>query len=235
MAEDPFKLIRNLVQAELTVSQHEKKRTVSRPPALVTICRDYGAAAEDVGRRLAKDLGVDYYDKELIDAIADESHMDRHLLERLDESVEGMKNAWLYAILPGVGDPRAAYTRNLVNILLGISRTGGVIVGRGAHLVLEKYGAFRIRIVGSVEVCAERVAASENLDMESARKRVNDMDKARADFIDKLYQRNLDEPRQYDLIIDSDRFEPAAMEEIILLASRHAHNIQPRAWQRPVR
>ena len=40
---------------------------------IITISREFGSGGRLIGRRLAEKLGVPYYDKELLDRIAEES------------------------------------------------------------------------------------------------------------------------------------------------------------------
>jgi cytidylate kinase len=227
MTRDAIKVIRTLVETELAREQKRGGKPVKRPP-LVTICRDYGSGAEEMGRLLAEKLGVSYYNREILDAVAEEADVDAYLLKRLDERVQGLKENWLYSLLPGVGDPHETYSRNLINVLLGIGVTGGVVVGRGAHLVLANYGAFRLHIVGSREVCARRVTERERCDLQSAMERVRAMGQQRYDFIQRLYKVDVNEPRQYDMVINSDGFTASQMLEIVLLAMKR---IQPRPLQ----
>ena len=51
-----------------------------------------------------------------------------------------------------------AYRDTLVKLVMSIGRMGGLIVGRGAHVVLSDACALRVRVTGSPEVCARRMA-----------------------------------------------------------------------------
>ena len=43
---------------------------------VITINREFGSGGRELGKRLADALGYDYYDKEIIDAIAKKSNLD---------------------------------------------------------------------------------------------------------------------------------------------------------------
>ena len=111
-----------------------------------------------------------------------------------------------------------AYHKALVTVILGIGRTGGVIMGRGANLVLTGQPVFRLRIVGSLDACTARVAKRDSIDRSVARQQVLDSDAGRAQFIRTLFGHEPEEPSAYDLTINSDHFGKKAMMELTLQA-----------------
>ena len=53
---------------------------------IITISREFGSGGRELGKRLADLLGCDYYDKEIIDRVAEQKKMDRGYLEKALES-----------------------------------------------------------------------------------------------------------------------------------------------------
>ena len=49
---------------------------------IVTISREFGSGGRELGKRLADTLGFDYYDREIITAIAQAQGMDEHYVEQ---------------------------------------------------------------------------------------------------------------------------------------------------------
>ena len=108
------------------------------------------------------------------------------------------------------------YYHHLVKTVLSISRKGGVIVGRGANFILGPDRAFRIRITGSEEKCAERVASREQIDTGASTDLVRKVNSERAKYIKKLYDADIKDVAGYDLIINSDHYDQEQMVEHIL-------------------
>ena len=52
---------------------------------IVTIGREFGSGGHEVGRRLAAELGLKLYDKELLKMMAQESNICEQVLEDYDE------------------------------------------------------------------------------------------------------------------------------------------------------
>jgi len=207
--------IRGIVSAQAVPGQEPTTSAPAKP--LVTVSRDYGAMGDEVAERLAERLGVECYNRQILDMIADKAKVNAELMAELDEKVSGMRDAWLYALISGQGAFPANYMRHLTNVVLGLMRSGGVVVGRGAHVILSGKGALRTRVAGSVEVCARRVAEREGIDLDSARAKVEEIQHERSAFVWKAYKSRLNDATAFDLTLCSDRFDgPDAIVEVIL-------------------
>jgi hypothetical protein len=190
----------------------------NRPPPLVTLSRDYGAQGERIAERLAARLGVEVHDHSLIDAVARHSGSDPRLMAELDEKVAHLRDAWVLALLTNQPILNQTYRSHLVNILLALTETGGVIVGRGAHVVLAGKAVLRVRIVGSLEACARRVAEDEKISLEEARRKVEDTNHERSRFVWEQFHSRLNEAVNFDLILNTDHIPADAAVELVLAA-----------------
>ena len=65
---------------------------------IISIGRKYGSGGREIGKRLAKELGIDFYDKELITLAAKESGFSEEILKENDENHNG---SFLYSIVMG--------------------------------------------------------------------------------------------------------------------------------------
>jgi len=193
-----------------------------RPP-LITIARDEGCGAEAVGRGLAEALGVDYFDRDIVERIAAAAHEDKAAMALLDETDIDNWGLWLSSLTTHTRLHPSQYMRHLINIVLYIASTGGVIMGRGAHLILRDRGAFRLRLVGSVERCARRIAAEEGLDKTAAAARVRDINQKRARFVWEHFKSRTNEPHNFDVIVNTDGYDDTDDLVHILLAAHAAH------------
>ena len=62
---------------------------------IITIGRQYGSAGHSIGKILADDLGIKYYDKELLEKAAKDSGLCQELFENHDEKPT---NSFLYSL-----------------------------------------------------------------------------------------------------------------------------------------
>ncbi|MFQ7538486.1 MAG: AAA family ATPase, partial [Clostridium sp.] len=51
---------------------------------IITISRQFGSGGREIGKKIADQLGIPFYDKELIEIAAKESGMDKELFEEDD-------------------------------------------------------------------------------------------------------------------------------------------------------
>jgi len=222
MTCDVERLIGALIGAEMLAQRKraEERRSGQQPVPLVTLSCGYATQGEELARQLADRLGVCCYDREILDQVARRAQRDIELVRSLDQHARLRRGDWWHSVLKGESLSRDDYRRHLVKVILGIAQVGGVIVGRGANLILGQGEALRLRVVGGVEVCARRDAAREAADPVDARQRVQRTDAERAAYIRKLYGADINDSTHYDLVMNSDRLSVPGMVEVALTALR---------------
>lgn len=52
---------------------------------IITISREFGSGGRELGKRLADELGIAYYDKEILAKIAENVRMNEHYIDRVLE------------------------------------------------------------------------------------------------------------------------------------------------------
>jgi hypothetical protein len=224
------RLIEALVGAAVIAERNKRDELAAKKERqiyVVTVSRNFGAQGKETAQRLADRLGVRCCDREILEGVASRAQVDVNLVKTLDEHVKLIEGNWWRSLFKAKHLSRQQYYHHLVKVVLSISRNGGVIVGRGANMILGADRAFRIRIVGGLQRCAQRVASRENLDSESARQRVLEVDRHRSEYIRELYDVDVGDARFYDLILNSDRFDVETMVETILFAMQNAGYVLP--------
>ncbi len=206
--------LRSLVEEKLAKSQPAK------PKPLVALSRDRGAGGTEVAQLLAERLGVSVYDKELLDAVAQSAGTDPYLMAELDEKVAHLRNAWVMSLLTNQTVLNEDYRNHLVNVVLGLIPGGGIVVGRGGHLILAGQAVMRLRIVGSPEICAARLAKAEEISEEEARKQVETANHERGSFVWEHFRSRLNDPVHFDLTVNTDHLSPASAAELALAAMK---------------
>jgi len=221
------RLIEALIAAEMMEMQHkaaekkEKQRQKSEV-YVVTVSRDFGSLGRSVAHLLADTLEVRCCDRSILQQVAERAHVDKELVRVLDEHVSKIDGHWWQHLLQKDVFSYEDYYHHLVKTVLSISRTGGVIIGRGANLILGEKNAFRVRINGSEKQCAKRIADREQLDTVESLKRVKQVNGERAEYIRMLYDTDINDHAAYDITLNSDRYNREQMVELILDAMETA-------------
>lgn len=111
---------------------------------IITISREFGAGGRTVGRIVAEQLGIPFYDKELVEQVAQESGFAAKFIEEHGEHSPN-KSIFSYAFspqgVPGVmnGLSSSDYLWNVqCNVIMQLADQGAcVIVGRNADYILK--------------------------------------------------------------------------------------------------
>jgi cytidylate kinase len=175
---------------------------VQRPT--ICISRQYGAFGAAMGRMVAERLGFGFYSDELINDIADKAHVRLQVVQSLDERVQDGIAEWVAGLIKrGVFAP-SDYLRNLSNVVLTLARHGkGVIIGRGAHFMLDTKTTLRVRVIAPLEVRVARIAERDGLSEADARAKVLRIDGERVAFNRHHYNADLTDPNNYDMVLNT--------------------------------
>jgi len=143
-------------------------------------------------------------------------------VRHLDDRVNRINGNWWQTLFKGKSYPKERYLQHLVKVVLNISMKGGVIVGRGAHLILGPERCFRVRIIGSLDKCAERISEREAIDLKAAQLRVQEVDRERTEYLNELYGVHAADSSNFDLVLNTDRFTVKETTALILDAMHKA-------------
>jgi cytidylate kinase len=184
---------------------------------IITIGREFGSGGRELGRRLAEELGFEYYDKEIITAIAEKTSMSQ---EYVQEVLEG-KPHHLYPITIGqsmfIAD--SFYIQQEQSIYLAQSeiirdlaqKSNCVIVGRCADFILQDLKPFRIFVYADIEsrtarCIARNSDAEKHLTEKEMKKQILSIDKNRAKYYDYYTGNKWGDKNNYDLCINTTGF-----------------------------
>ena len=179
------------------------------PFRFITIARDVGSQGDAVAAELAQHLNWHLFDKEIVDSIAQDSHVRQNLVHELDERSQSLIHDTVQRLLfmaEGISFGNEEYHEALLRTLAYIAARGSaVIVGRGSAFALQGAPGFHVRVIASPEVRAAFLAQSLGVSPAEARRRMQLIDGQRRSFIHHHYRQNLDDPHFYDLICNTDR------------------------------
>ena len=180
---------------------------------IITISRQFGSGGREVGEKLAKDLGIPFYDKELIEIAAKESGLCEDLFESQDEKPT---NSFLYSLV--MDTYSLGYTNSYVNMPINhkvflaqfdaikklAEKESCVIVGRCADYALEDDPfAVSVFIKADLDKRIERIKKTFELPENKAADLIQKTDKKRASYYNYYSSKKWGEAKSYDLCIDS--------------------------------
>lgn len=177
---------------------------------IITIGREFGSGGHEVGRRLAAEMGMKLYDKELLKMMAQESNICEEVLEDYDEKNTG---SLLYSIMMDVY-PSLNYAGNTLqrqiyqaqyDTIRKIGEKGGcVIVGRGADYILrDNPHLTSVFIHASEEFRIARIVEYEHVSSQKAKDIITKADKKRASYYNFQTEKKWGSVSSYHLSLDA--------------------------------
>ncbi|MBF0627572.1 MAG: response regulator [Magnetococcales bacterium] len=211
--------IGSVIKSGLFTDGHKSSEPTAKHPIVVTVSRQFGSNGGKIAELLAERLGVTCYGHSMIDDMMNKTHTTKKLMELMDEKLPKAIDSFLYSLLVKPEQSVSGYYKTIIKTILNISRSGGVIVGRGARLILaHDPQVFRIHIEGTKEVCIRRVAQREQITPDAAKRKIAETEKERSRFLKGLFKRYPNTRTYYDLVLNSDRIDPVHAVDIIVHA-----------------
>ncbi|MBP3737400.1 MAG: cytidylate kinase-like family protein [Lachnospiraceae bacterium] len=195
---------------------------------VVAIARQYGSGGRTVGKMLAENLKIPYYDRELIAMAAEESGINEALFMKADEKIGTSESLFKKLInsvyrgeLHGPGSGDFISDKNLFNyqaaVIKKLAETSScVIVGRAADYVLRDYeNAVRVFVHAPKWFLLQEAGKVQSLTGAELEKYCEKVDKFRGDYYYYYTGQDWNDARNYDLCLDSSKLGfDKCMEEI---------------------
>lgn len=184
---------------------HELRKEDFGP--FLTVSRQAESGGAEVARAVGSRLGWSVLDKELVEDLAERLKLAPQMLALMDET----KSDWFRDTMLNLLNSRLvlqdSYVAMLGRVILLAAYDGRVvIVGRGAHLILPREHGLRVRVVAPLEARVARLQERERLDAAAAEKRIENIDRSRADFLRRHFRSATDESQLFDLVLDATTF-----------------------------
>lgn len=180
---------------------------------VITIARQYGSGGRTVGKMLAKELSIPYYNSSLVKMASEESGISEQLFTQLDEKLKNSPflrmSTDIYTgdlIPPESGDFVSA--KNLFNyqakVIKKLAETEScVIVGRAADFVLRDYpNVVSVFVHGSKEFNLARAMEQNSMTQSEMERFIAKKDKYRAEYYKHYTGREWTDARNYDLCLN---------------------------------
>jgi hypothetical protein len=186
--------------------------------ALVTLSASYGAGGSQVGPALAQRLVVPFVDRILPTAVAARLDVPVEAALQRDECLAPLLERWLGRFAhsgavvtsapapePVMGPSERSYAEACEAAIREQAAHGdGVILGRAGAVVLrDEPGALHVRLDGPPERRVAQAMRLEEIDRQTAEKRMAQVDKAREAYVRHFYGVDSRNPELYHVVLDS--------------------------------
>ncbi len=178
---------------------------------IITISREFGSGGREIGKRLADELGLAYYDGEIITLIAKETGMSEEYIQNISE-----KGVYPYTYQFAKSFLNSSPVQNsqiqvLVKqneIIKKIASKGNcVIVGRAANAILKGEDTIDLFIYADMKSkvarCKQKADENENLSDKELEKKIIEVSKNREKFHNVVSNEEWGKKENYDLCINT--------------------------------
>jgi cytidylate kinase len=198
---------------------------------VITVSATYGAAGSVIAPRLAAEMGLPFIDRVIsAEAVLESRRSQEGLSQAEQESTPTGRFLSYFARAATVGavigpepdlqddaDIRARGEDALRGLLAG---AGGLVLGRaGAVVLADRPRAYHVRLDGPAARRVAWAAPFEDLDIDAARKRQSETDRARTAFVKRLYRKDPADPSLYHLVLDTTVIGVDASVEVLKVAA----------------
>lgn len=178
--------------------------------SIITISREFGSGGHSIGEAVAKKLGYRFFDRELVNQVAERSGFSPEFIEESGEYASA-KNSLLFAIatanqytMNGISMLDKLYIEQ-TKIIEEIAQEGScVIVGRCADYILREYrDCLHVFIHADMKSRTKRIVERFGEQERPAEKRLNEKDQRRKVYYKNYTGRTWGQAQNYDLCLNS--------------------------------
>ena len=189
----------------------------------VCISRQIGSGGHEVGRILGFLMNWQLYDKDILNYMAENMQVHKHVLESVDErTVSWIHDALgsFFAAKPSQHVGQAKYFKHLVEVLLVIAKHGkAIIVGRAAGHVLPRDRGLSVRLTAPLELRIERTARKHDVSVKEAAAMIRKADKEQLRFVKSFIGKDAFDVTHFDVVLSTENLNAQSVAKIIWRAA----------------
>ena len=180
---------------------------------IITISREFGSGGRLIGEKLASRLGVEFYDKAIIQLAAERSGLSYKFIEQNEEHISSSLLFSFPAATAYASFKTAAFFDTPINdktflaqaeVIRELSKSSCVVVGRCADYILREDPALiRIFITARFEDRVRRAVEEYHFTAEGAEEKIKKIDKSRANYYKFYSGQPWGSLHNYDLVVNS--------------------------------
>jgi len=198
-----------------------------RPPAL-TISRQTGARGRTIGLMLQSVLRAQapkdaipwtLFDDNLVKQVLEDHQLPADLEKFMPDDAISEVTGSINELL-GRHPSLWKLFEKTTNTMVRLSLTGhSILVGRGGNEISQGFrNVLRVRMIGSEKRRLQQMIQVHGMTESGAKKFIKDEDVARRRYIKQHFDREIDDPTRYDLVINTDHLKDETIVEMLTAA-----------------
>lgn len=180
---------------------------------IITIGREFGSGGRELGRKLAENLGIAYYDREIISEIAKNTSLSEQYVQQVMEKNPHdifpvtVAHTFSYIDTYAMQQKQTVYSEQEKVLKSMAEKSDCVIVGRCADYILKSFNPFRIFVYAGMQSklkrCFERETDKEHFTEKKMRKFIKNVDRNRARYYEFYTGQVWGDKLNYDVCVNT--------------------------------
>lgn len=179
---------------------------------IITISREFGCGGREIARQLASELGVPFYDKDLVDMAAQRAGVHIDVFKNTDEVVVKKNSNKLFREF-GYGSSTAFYSEQAIEAQASVIRDiankpeSCILFGRCSDYILREHpNVINFFLYAPLGYRVRHISKAYNLDDRESAKLIKRVDKQRHNYYKYVTGQNRGDRNGKDMLIDVEAF-----------------------------
>ena len=184
---------------------------------VITISRGFGSGGKTIGKMLAEELNIPYYDNEILSLASEASGINEGLFAQNDEKLKGISllktiiskghfNSGDTEITKNFTSPENIFKFQAKVIKELAEKESFVIIGRAADYILKDYdNVISVNIQAPFETCVKAVMKQYKVDDKEAQRIICKTDRERAEYYEYHTGNSWNDELNYDISLNTAR------------------------------
>lgn len=143
---------------------------------VITVGCEYGSGGPEIGKMLAKSLGIEYYDRDLVDTVVEKIGVNKELVEKADN-----KNFVPFGFDTTLGTRYANLSNKVIatqfDVIRKMAKHSCVIIGRCSDFILKgRPDVVNVFVYAPKDVRVQTIMEQEHLSKDKAEEEIRQFD-----------------------------------------------------------
>ena len=185
---------------------------------VVTISRQFGSLGRTIAQKMAQEVGIDFYDRDIVEKTASRMGLPVSVISGKEEHSESIYFKRQYPLGMGIASMKDEIFLTQKNIIRDLAQKEScIIVGRCADSILmDMENHLNVYIYAPAEARLRNCVDILKMDEKTAKKMIREVDRSRELYHRRYCPEYVDVSTNKDIMLDSSRFGPDGTAKILV-------------------
>lgn len=189
---------------------------------VITLSRQFGSLGRIIAQRMARELGIDFYDRDIVEETAYRMGLPVSVISSKEEHSDSIYFRYQYPLGTGIASMQDEIFLIQKNIIRDLAQKEScIIVGRCADSILmDMENHLNVYIYAPFEARMRNCVETLKMDEKTARKMIREVDRSRELYHRRYCPEYVNATTNKDILLDSSRFGVEGTAKILVNLAR---------------